>query len=543
MNDSTLSPISAYTLETPVNMFNVSMIDSEKMQATAARVAQMSPEQRFAWANAITSSIRDHVLIMAGKWFDFDEARIKALEVCQEAYAGRAWKELGYESWGEYWDDQFSDVRLFNTKNERNNLIQSLKENGFSNRMIAPMVNMTYQSVARLVPSSSANDTSENTVSESVQVSHNATPAHPAADSTSESSADSSSNIESTTNDAAPSLPTSTPAPQQPVEKIKSLDGKEYSIPRSHDALIADWMWLKSLKDMQGKSLRDIETETGIPFGTVGRILREGEPSGRELAALALKARRMREEDALSRGMVAQRMGLRLDAVEWLLDKDRDPSVRDVVDRSCLLDQAYGGKCRLIDGSEMRQVDIARLCGVSQSMVSQALDSLKRDYGLAAADRKRREDEGQPIYEIPVNATLADVSDHKAGQLEDMYQHKGVLVNGYYPDAGTGQWAALVDEEIMQFDPSRPETVTPYYTAFAACMTDLVDHLNGPFNMVLSHSAMLDAQTAKGFLKALEPFLTTLERTIPKLRDYVDNVNNLASLAFDDDELDDWNEE
>ena len=42
------------------------------------------------------------------------------------------------------------------------------------------------------------------------------------------------------------------------------------------------------------------------------------------------------------------------------IDKQRDPAVRDVIDKSCLLDQQYGGKCRLLAGSEMRQLAIAR---------------------------------------------------------------------------------------------------------------------------------------------------------------------------------------
>lgn len=307
-------------------------------------------------------------------------------------------------------------------------------------------------------------------------------------------------------------------------------------MPRSHDAMVADWMWMKSLKDMQGLTQRAIEARTGIPQTTVGRILREGEPNGHELAGLALKARRLSMEQALSRGMIADRMGLRFDAVEWLLDKQRDPSVRDVIDKSCLLDQQYGGKCRLIDGSEMRQIDIARLCGVSQSMVSQTLESLRRSYGLEQKDRKRLADEGQPDYDLPDNPSLADMSDHRAGQMESVYKREGETVNGYIPEAGPAQWARGVDEEIMRFDPTMPETATPYYTAYARCAADLLSRLNGPSNMVLSHSEVLDTEAAKQLLETLESFSSTLERGLPKLRRYVEQADLFADLEYDDDD-------
>lgn len=281
-------------------------------------------------------------------------------------------------------------------------------------------------------------------------------------------------------------------------------------MPRSHDAMVADWMWMKSLKDMQGLSQRAIEARTGIPHTTVGRILREGEPNGHELAGLALKARRLSVEQALSRGMI--------------------------IDKSCLLDQQYGGKCRLIDGAEMRQIDIARLCGVSQSMVSQTLESLRRSYGLEQKDRKRLADEGQPEYDLPDNPSLADMSDHRAGQMESVYKREGLTVNGYIPEAGPAQWARGVDEEIMRFDPTMPETATPYYTAYARCAADLLSHLNGPSNMVLSHSEVLDVEAARRLLETLESFSATLERGLPKLRRYGEQADLFADLEYDDDD-------
>lgn len=533
-------------------------MDPERMQATASRVSKMSREQQIAWANTVTSAIRDRVLVMGGKWFEFDEARRKAIEICQEAYAGQVWKILKFANWGEYFVVNFSDARLYNSREERDSLIRTLKENHFSYRMIAPMVNMTNRGVAKIYNSSAeqvstqwtpaqegssesgqvgtefppAQDEDSTDSSENVQVSTEFTPVHSGESVAPEAQV---ADAVSDTSSHAPAADTTSSSPAvQP--KTKSLDGKDYTMPRSHDAMVADWMWMKSLKDMQGLSQRAIEARTGIPHTTVGRILREGEPNGHELAGLALKARRLSAEQALSRGMIAERMGLRLDAVEWLLDKQRDPSVRDVIDKSCLLDQQYGGKCRLIDGAEMRQIDIARLCGVSQSMVSQTLESLRRSYGLEQKDRKRLADEGQPDYELPDNPSLADMSDHRAGQMESVYRREGVTVNGYIPEAGPAQWARGVDEEIMRFDPTMPETATPYYTAYARCAADLLSRLNGPSNMVLSHSEVLDVEAARRLLETLESFSATLERGLPKLRRYVEQADLFADLEYDDDD-------
>lgn len=533
-------------------------MDPERMQATASRVSKMSREQQIAWANTVTSAIRDRVLVMGGKWFEFDEARRKAIEICQEAYAGQVWKILKFANWGEYFVVNFSDARLYNSREERDSLIRTLKENHFSYRMIAPMVNMTNRGVAKIYNSSAeqvstqwtpaqegssesgqvgtefppAQDEDSTDSSENVQVSTEFTPVHSGESVAPEAQV---ADAVSDTSSHAPAADTTSSSPAvQP--KTKSLDGKDYTMPRSHDAMVADWMWMKSLKDMQGLSQRAIEARTGIPHTTVGRILREGEPNGHELAGLALKARRLSMEQALSRGMIADRMGLRFDAVEWLLDKQRDPSVRDVIDKSCLLDQQYGGKCRLIDGAEMRQIDIARLCGVSQSMVSQTLESLRRSYGLEQKDRKRLADEGQPDYDLPDNPSLADMSDHRAGQMESVYKREGETVNGYIPEAGPAQWARGVDEEIMRFDPTMPETATPYYTAYARCAADLLSHLNGPSNMVLSHSEVLDVEAARRLLETLESFSSTLERGLPKLRRYVEQAALFDDLEYDDDD-------
>ncbi|WP_154035155.1 hypothetical protein [Bifidobacterium catenulatum] len=321
------------------------------------------------------------------------------------------------------------------------------------------------------------------------------------------------------------------------------LDEEAYARNRSHDGMVADWLWMRSLKDLKTMTRRDIEALTGIPQTTVSRILREGEPTSKEKTLLALKALRLRKEESLSRAAVANRMGLRLEAVEWLLADENRPQVKDVIDRGCLLDQAYGGRLRLIDGSEQRQEDIADLCGVSQSMVSQTCTKLKKDYDLVAADHRRVEAEGGVNWQLPDNPSMADLSDYKGSKLESVYWREGTPANGYVPDAGPSQWTRIAENEAMDFDPSMPESATPWYTAFAHCATDLFAHLTGPCNIVLNHPELIDLDSSRDLLEALDVLRGVLDRGGAKLSKHLRSVQLQANLYGDDDDDDDYYDE
>ena len=647
MNHPTSSTISVPSSEFAENTFDVSLMDPARMESVADRVSKMTGEQQEVWANTITNSIRDRVLNMAGKWYEFGEARQLAVETCQDAYAGGAWRILGYHSWAEYWRDKFSTAELFRSKDERNQLIKTLKDNNFSARMIAPMANMAPQSVNRIY-SSMQDSRSENLE----QMEHNVPSAQDQGESVtpdvhSSSGAFKSEPAADTTPDEDGNVPLFCPAPAPmptPAVKTKSLDGKKYDPNRSHDEMVADWLWLKCLQDIKGMTQRDIEAETGIaqttvsrilreneptadektlialkalrlcreqdlsqdeaaerlglrpealewlladenrpqvenlldeeayarnrshdgmvadwlwmrslkdlkamtrrdiealtgiPQTTVSRILREGEPTSKEKTLLALKALRLRREESLSRAAVANRMGLRLEAVEWLLADENRPQVKDVIDRGCLLDQAYGGRLRLIDGSEQRQEDIADLCGVSQSMVSQTCTKLKKDYDLTVADHKRIEAEGGVNWQLPDNPSMADLSDHKGSQLESVYWREGTPANGYIPDAGPSQWTRVAEDEAMEFDPSMPESATPWYTAFAHCATDLFTHLTGPCNIVLNHPELIDFDSSRELLEALDVLRGVLDRGGAKLSKHLRSVQLQADLYGDDDD-------
>ena len=330
MNHPTSSTISVPSSEFAENTFDVSLMDPARMESVADRVSKMTGEQQEAWANTITNSIRDRVLNMAGKWYEFGEARQLAVETCQDAYAGGAWRILGYHSWAEYWRDKFSTAELFRSKDERNQLIKTLKDNNFSARMIAPMANMAPQSVNRIY-SSMQDSRSENLE----QMEHNVPSAQDQGESVtpdvhSSSGAFKSEPAADTTPDEDGNVPLFCPAPAPmptPAVKTKSLDGKKYDPNRSHDEMVADWLWLKCLQDIKGMTQRDIEAETGIAQTTVSRILRENEPTADEKTLIALKALRLCREQDLSQDAAAERLGLRPEALEWLLADENRPQV------------------------------------------------------------------------------------------------------------------------------------------------------------------------------------------------------------------------
>ncbi|MGO9099047.1 MAG: hypothetical protein ACLP9Y_06250 [Mycobacterium sp.] len=65
------------------------------------------------------------------------------------AYLGRAWVPLGYESWDAYTDAEFESVRLRLPREERQDVVCSLRESGLSIRAIASGVGISDQTVQR----------------------------------------------------------------------------------------------------------------------------------------------------------------------------------------------------------------------------------------------------------------------------------------------------------------------------------------------------------------------------------------------------------
>jgi hypothetical protein len=65
------------------------------------------------------------------------------------AYTGRAWAALGYESWDVYCIKEFGDMRLRLLREERAEMVCSLRQAGLSIRAIASGVGISDQTVQR----------------------------------------------------------------------------------------------------------------------------------------------------------------------------------------------------------------------------------------------------------------------------------------------------------------------------------------------------------------------------------------------------------
>ncbi len=70
-----------------------------------------------------------------------------------EAYVGRAWRSLGYSSWDDYCTREFGNLRLRLPREERQEVIVSLRESGLSIRAIAAATGETRGTTERVINS------------------------------------------------------------------------------------------------------------------------------------------------------------------------------------------------------------------------------------------------------------------------------------------------------------------------------------------------------------------------------------------------------
>jgi len=70
----------------------------------------------------------------------------------QEAYTSRAWSALGYGSWDEYCTREFGTARLRLPREERQEVVASLRESGLSVRAISSATGLGIGTVARELP-------------------------------------------------------------------------------------------------------------------------------------------------------------------------------------------------------------------------------------------------------------------------------------------------------------------------------------------------------------------------------------------------------
>lgn len=140
-----------------------------------------------------------------------------AWENVEILYLGRAWVPLGYASWDEYCAQEFTD-RLQLPREDRQEMVRSLREAGLSTHAIGSVVGVNQSTVVRDLARSTAGDAI-------------ASPANP-----------------------LPTQPTSTP-------KIIGQDGKTYSLQAQPTPAYKPPTWVNALNtgDIKVVSLRDKE--------------------------------------------------------------------------------------------------------------------------------------------------------------------------------------------------------------------------------------------------------------------------------------------
>lgn len=74
---------------------------------------------------------------------------VSAYSLIVEAFKSRAWATLGYDSWDAYCQGEFEGMSLQPPRNERLQVIQSLREAGMSSRAIASATSLSQSMVTR----------------------------------------------------------------------------------------------------------------------------------------------------------------------------------------------------------------------------------------------------------------------------------------------------------------------------------------------------------------------------------------------------------
>lgn len=105
------------------------------MTAVDAHTGEVIPQLSAAEAAELTRDI-------AGE-LDF------AWSLITRAYQGRAWAALGYRSWDEYCHNEFGSSRLALPREERSEVVQSLRSQGLSLRAIAAATGASKSQVER----------------------------------------------------------------------------------------------------------------------------------------------------------------------------------------------------------------------------------------------------------------------------------------------------------------------------------------------------------------------------------------------------------
>jgi len=95
-------------------------------------------------ARALTDRIK---IAVEGTW-----------QLIREAYTSRTWAVLGYETWDAYCTAEFGETRLRLPREERQEVVASLRDSGLSTRAIASATAMSEATVRRDLSATASND-------------------------------------------------------------------------------------------------------------------------------------------------------------------------------------------------------------------------------------------------------------------------------------------------------------------------------------------------------------------------------------------------
>lgn len=84
-------------------------------------------------------------------------------ELIKIAYEGRAWTVLGYDSWDDYCSGEFGTARIRLPREERAEVVASLRESGLSTRAIAAATGESQATIQRALSSTEPNESVEAT--------------------------------------------------------------------------------------------------------------------------------------------------------------------------------------------------------------------------------------------------------------------------------------------------------------------------------------------------------------------------------------------
>lgn len=516
MVNPTNRTISTDTLWNAQNELNVSQDSTIEIKPeTAARIRAMSDAERRAWAETVTMRIRDGIIQTADAFYTLEERKRLLLDAVQEALSGEAWRIKGHASWAEYWKAEFSDAKIYATKDERDEIIRHLKQNGYTQSLIAPIVGLSQRGVSKVLQREEAKGVQLRTEFYAGHLSDRdipdggkAVPGTPVDGGAPRDAPDDEVIDADVVDDEVVDADFADPDEGTDAEtlfggrefrepeKYTGTDGKQYSAPRSREGRIRDWLWFKGLMEpvdpgVEPVSTRTIESMYGVPRSTVSSIMNTGRPSDDEYARLWIRAKRIQASgNGLAR--VAKDLGIRLEGVKWMMDPANAPDLLTLLDRSSILQwgSAYGQRLRLIDGTEITQMELAAMIGKSQPAISQRLKDVLDQQDIAGAKARQDAEAGYRDYDHPELGSAAEASDRAAAGLELDYHRRGLIENGTTADPGPAQWVAAREREADGLDVRNPASA-PWFAAFARCSTDLLDHLVHPLNIMLNDPSVL----------------------------------------------------